>query len=94
MTYEDARRAFEALCVGLDLPVPDLRPALPTDPCDYTSGCEVRLNVAAAGDCDLSFYVRHNVGHYLLDLYMDSWHRDDELSNQLADLIADLLGTR
>ena len=82
---------FRKLCEQFGLPVPRIRPALPTDPCDVTSPLEVRLNVVAAGDIDPDYHAQHVFGHYICGLHEWEPEGTQEYADPVADLIAELL---
>lgn len=87
LQFRDASEAFVRLCEKHLIPIPFIRPALPTDECDVTSETEVRLNVQAAGLMPLDLYVKHNFGHYLCDLHCGK----PAYADKIADLIGSLL---
>jgi len=82
---------FEGLCRQFRLPVPRIRPALPTDPGDFTSAEEVRLNVAAHGGTDFVYHARHVFGHYVCDLHAADPDRSRGWADKAASLITDLI---
>jgi len=84
--YHAVRRRVVHLIEECRLPVPIIRAALPTDPCDVTSAEQIRINVKAAKGCDPDYHARHVFGHYLADLHAER----PELSDQVADAIARL----
>jgi hypothetical protein len=84
--FEKMQWHFEALCWQNGIPVPDIRPALPTDPCDVTDPPYVRINLNQ--DCDRVYQVRHLFGHYLADLHAAE---NGRYADRVADLIASLL---
>lgn len=88
LSFSARKATFEALCRRFDLSAPKIRQALPTDPCDYTSMREVRLNLQAAKGCTPDYHVRHVFGHWLCNL------GEGAESDKVADLIAALITTR
>jgi len=88
--FERRKEMFCALCRWLDLPVPDVSPALATDPCDFTSDTEVRLNLKEEL-VDAEYHVGHVFGHWLCDLHSDGNLKGLESCDQAADVIAFLL---
>lgn len=87
--FEDVAGRFEALCRQYDIPVPRIVPSLETDPCDFTSPEEVRLNVGAAGVLSIDLHARHVFGHYLCDLHC--WEPEDPSLGGWADPVASLI---
>lgn len=83
------RRAFVALCDRWDVPIPDIGPSIPTDPCDFTSHTEVRINVGAAPDVDVDYHAAHVFGHYLCCLHAEADERED--GAETCDLVADVI---
>jgi len=89
--YDAVASLFRSLCTDNGLPVPRLRPALPTDPCDYTDAQEVRINVEAARNVEPEWHARHVFGHYVCALH--EWEPDgnQDWADPIADMIASLL---
>lgn len=103
LNFEHCKHLFQTLCSEFGLPVPDIKQALPTDKCDFTSPTVVRLNVEAAskdGLIDAHYYVAHNWGHWLCNLHEaadtleqsipDEWQHLD-LVHLVTDAIARLV---
>jgi len=90
--FKTARARFNLLCRIYNMPFPAVKPAAATDRCDFTSPPEVRLNIEAwrrnSPDMSLERYVVHNFCHYICGLEEDG---DEELSNKVANLIAEWL---
>lgn len=84
--FDLAKAHFEALCRQFGLEVPDVRPALPTDPCDVTDPPHVRINLRQR--CNRVYQVRHLFGHYLADLHMVE---DGRYADDVADVVAKML---
>lgn len=84
--FEKMQRHFEALCWQYGIPVPDIRPALPTDPCDVTDPPYVRINLRQK--CDRTYQVRHLFGHYLADLHAAEGGR---WADRVADVVSEML---
>jgi len=82
-SFDEVVDTFRNLCKRYDMPVPNIKPHLPTDPCDYTAPEEVRFNIPAAGDIESDYHARHVFGHFLANL-----EQTDENSDKVADLIA------
>ena len=70
------------LCLNNNFPVPNILPSLKTDPCDFTSTTEIRLNIEQAGNIDPDYYAKHVFSHYLCNL------EQTEISDKVADFIA------
>lgn len=91
--FEFRALMFTNLCVKFGVPVPVIKPPLNTDPCDFTSPSEVRLNLKAANAEGASpeHHVRHNFGHYLCGLHeADDSGQDVGIDcNRVADIIAE-----
>lgn len=86
--FDVVAEKFEALCRQYAMPVPRVVPSLATDPCDFTSAEEVRLNVEAAGEIDADYHARHVFGHYLCDLHCSEPSGNQDWADPIADLIA------
>lgn len=87
MTFLFMKARFKGLCQKYKVPVPDINPALPTDPCDVTDPPrEVRINLRQ--DCDRNYQIRHLFGHYLADLHAE---QNGRWSDDVADAIASML---
>lgn len=86
--YAERKREFERLCRDLGAPIPQVSPALPTDPCDVTDPASwtVRLN-AKATNCDPTYHAAHVLGHWLADLHASDPQRADLVADILAGLI-------
>jgi hypothetical protein len=89
--FDQVARRFVWLCQEYGMPVPRVEPSLETDPCDFTSAEEVRLNVVAAGDIDMNYHARHVFGHYLCDLHCSEPNGNQDWADPVADLIAKLV---
>jgi len=90
--YKIVESEFMRLCNTYKIPQPTvIRPALDTDPCDYTDPLnEVRINTDPEKmDCEPIYQARHLFGHYISDLHSVN----DEYSDIVADTVADLLFT-
>lgn len=86
-SFFEVEMRFVKLCELFDVPVPWIRPSLETDPCDFTSAEEVRLNVVAAGDIDIDYYARHVFGHYLCDLHCYGEGQADKVADRIELLV-------
>ncbi len=84
--FEKMARHFERLCWQYGIPVPDIRPALPTDPCDFTDPPYVRINLRQ--ECDRVYQIRHLFGHYLADLHLVE---NGRWADRVADVVAEML---
>ena len=82
--FRDVREFIEELCIKYEVPIPIIGMAIGTDPCDFTSPEQIRLNLIAAGDqMWYDWYPRHVFGHYLANLEQTHcW------SDRVAELIA------
>ena len=82
-------KMFYSLCEWAELSPPKIRPALPGEPCDFTSPEEVRLNCKAA-TCSDEHHARHVFAHWLCDVHAFANERKDraKLCNAVADVIA------
>jgi len=88
-TFDETRNYFISLCVHWHIPQPKICPALASDPCDYTSAKEVRINVQAAPDVDAEWHAAHVFGHYLACFHAEADLREDGAVD--TDLIADAI---
>jgi len=88
MSYQNVRDIFLELCEHYSFDPPDVIKAFPSDPCDYTSITEVRINVEAAKGLDERQHAAHVFGHWLCELHAEG---TDEIANRVADVIADVL---
>ena len=87
LKYVDAKALMQQLIRHYDLPMPKIRKYQPTDPCDYTTWNEIRMNIPAAKGCSLEFYVGHVFGHWLADLHAeDGVQCADRVANAVANL--------
>jgi len=82
--YHAVRLRVIHLIEECSLPVPIIRAALPTDPCDVTSAEQIRINVKATKGYDPDYHARHVFGHFLADLHAER----PDLSDEVADAIA------
>ena len=79
------------------LPRPSIGPSLPTDPCDFTSAEEIRINSAAADIPFLSeedaakHHARHVFGHWLCCLHCERDVEGADIADRVADFLALLL---
>tara|TARA_Y100000310_G_C20495834_1_gene721488 strand:- start:337 stop:603 length:267 start_codon:yes stop_codon:yes gene_type:complete len=84
-SYNVIRNNIIELCKKFDIPIPEIQPALDTDPCDYTDYDMIRINVNAAEEnISEDYHSRHVFGHYLADLH-------EIKSDLVADAIASML---
>lgn len=91
--YTVIETEFLNLCETYEIPKPKtIRPALETDPCDYTDPLnEVRINTDPEKcDCEPIYQARHLFGHYISDLHTVN----DTYSDVVADTIVKLIDTR
>ena len=87
--YHKTATAFRGLCARWYVPIPQVRQSLPTDPCDYTSQHEVRLNVEAAIGTSPRDHAAHVFGHYLCSLHAAAGEQEDGAA--LCDLVAEVI---
>jgi len=91
-TFDDIKFRFSKLCIKYGISIPEIRPSVPDDVCDWTSKEEVRFNLKAAGDIDPDWYAAHVFGHYLCDLHeYANCINDDDLCEQVANTIARMI---
>jgi hypothetical protein len=87
-SYEIIKIEFERLCDVYSIDVPNIEPAFIDDKCDTTNPPHfIRIKEQS---CDSVYQARHLFGHYLSDLHAI----DDEQSDIVADIIADLIGEK
>ena len=89
--FDTVALVFKTLCKRFKLPVPRVLPSLPTDPCDFTSVEEVRINVKAAGEIDFLYHAQHVFGHYVCGLHEYENNGNQDWADPVADMIAELL---
>lgn len=91
--FERRRAIFLGLCRKYGLPAPAVTRELPEDPCDFTSGAEVRLNVPAAGPISDRRHAHHVWGHWLCCLHAEADEREGgaPVTDLVADTVARLL---
>ena len=85
--FERVKGRLKRLFVDHGINMPQIRRALPTDPCDVTDPPhEVRISDQ---DCCPDYQARHVFGHYLADLHMI-----DSQADFVADTIAEILNNK
>lgn len=87
--YRDVEVLFKSLCKRNHLPVPLVSPALPTDPCDFTSPTEVRININVPSSHGAAHHARHLFGHYICGLHEYEPHGIQKWADPIAEIIAD-----
>jgi hypothetical protein len=85
-----AKGVIETLCRSHHLPKPRITEALPTDPCDFTSGDEIRLNCRAAKSVSAATHAAHVFGHWICCLHAEADERDG--GAETCDLVATAIG--
>ena len=90
-SFETVSQIFKNLCSTHGVPEPLTLPSLDTDPCDFTSPQEVRLNVQAAGDIDPDYHAGHVFGHYLCGLHEAADNGETNIEPALCDHAADVV---
>ena len=84
--FNEVKSIFIELCKKHGFPVPTIKEAYESDPCDFTSPEEVRINIIAAKGIDAEFHAKHVFGHYVANLeQVDKW--SDRVANFIAEVV-------